>query len=99
MLYAYRVLLTGIHLLRTGEVEADLPRLAGLYGQPFLEELIARKRQEKGTAPDLDWHYHDAHLLELEAVLDRTYQESPLPEERDRAAVHEFLVKWRLQGT
>src|SRR5262249_47014792 len=28
LLYAYRVLLTGIHLLRTGEVEANLPRLA-----------------------------------------------------------------------
>ena len=26
LLYVYRVLLTGIHLLRTGEVEAHLPR-------------------------------------------------------------------------
>ncbi|HEU4419419.1 MAG TPA: nucleotidyltransferase domain-containing protein, partial [Planctomycetota bacterium] len=47
LLYVYRVLLTGIHLLRTGEVEANLPRLAALYGQPFLEGLIARKQQEK----------------------------------------------------
>ena len=27
LLYAYRVLMTGIHLLRTGEIEANLPRL------------------------------------------------------------------------
>src|SRR5262249_39897337 len=31
VLYAYRVLLTGIHLLRTGEVESHLPRLADVY--------------------------------------------------------------------
>jgi len=97
VLYAYRVPLTGIHLLRTGEVEANLLRLSGLYEQPFLEGLIVQKRLEKGTAADLDWAFHDARLRELEAVLDRAYQESPLPEERDRAAVHHFLVKWRLQ--
>jgi len=31
LLYAYRVLLTGMHLLRTGEVEASLPRLNEHY--------------------------------------------------------------------
>src|SRR5437868_947294 len=40
--HAYRVLLTGVHLLRTGEVEAFLPRLAEEYRQPILRELIAR---------------------------------------------------------
>jgi predicted nucleotidyltransferase len=96
LLYAYRVLLTGIHLLRTGEVEANLPRLAREYQQPFLEQLIAQKQREKGPAPDLDWAWHDANLRELEALLDRAYQESPLPEERDRQAVHRFLVDCRL---
>ena len=57
LLYAYRVLLTGIHLLRTGEVEANLPRLAELYGKAFLAELIAQKRQEKIAAPELDWPF------------------------------------------
>ena len=94
-LYAYRVLLTGIHLLRTGEVEANLPRLADEYRRPFLGELIARKQQEKGSAPDLDWSFHDAQLRELEGLLDRAYQESALPVERDRRAVSEFLVRCR----
>jgi predicted nucleotidyltransferase len=98
VLYAYRMLLTGIHLLRTGVVEANLPRLAGLHEQPFLEGLIAQKQQEKGTATDLDWAFHDARLRVLEAVLDQAYRESKLPEERDRNAVHQLLVKWRLQG-
>src|SRR5437588_110401 len=96
VLYAYRVLLTGIHLLRVGEVEAYLPRLAEAYQRPFLGELIAQKREEKGLAPDLDWAFHDNQLRELEALLDRAFQESSLPEERDRQAVHQFLVDYRL---
>src|SRR5579871_6249851 len=43
ILYAYRVLLTGIHLLRTVEVESNLPRLAHEYQRPFLTDLIAQK--------------------------------------------------------
>jgi hypothetical protein len=96
VLYAYRVVLTGIHLLRTGEVEANLPRLAEEYRQPFLPELIAQKQQEKGSAPDLDWAFHDQRLSELEALLDRAFQDSSLPEERDRWPIHQFLVDCRL---
>jgi predicted nucleotidyltransferase len=95
LLYAYRVLLTGIHLLRTGEVEAHLPRLAEEHRRPFLIDLIAQKRQEKGPAVGLDWPYHDALLRELEGDLDRAFQESTLPDERDRRAVSEFLVRCR----
>ncbi len=94
-LYAYRVLLTGIHLLRTGEVEANLARLAVEYQRPFLNELIAQKREEKGAAPDLDWAFHDAQLGELEDRLEREHQESTLPEERDRQGLNELLVRWR----
>jgi predicted nucleotidyltransferase len=95
VLYAYRVLLTGIHLLRTGEVEANLPRLAQEYQRPFLNELIAQKREEKGTAAGLDWPSHDARLRELEGLLEKAYQESTLPEDRDRRPVSEFLVRRR----
>jgi predicted nucleotidyltransferase len=95
VLYAYRVLLSGIHLLRTGAVEALLPRLAEVYERPFLSELIAQKRHEKGAAPDLDWNFHDAQLRELERLLDAAYQESTLPDDRARRAVSEFLVRCR----
>jgi predicted nucleotidyltransferase len=98
LLYAYRVLLTGIHLMRAGEVEANLSHLAGLYQRPFLLELIAQKRQEKGPAQDLDWNFHDRQLRELEALLDLAFQESVLPEDRDRQAVHHFLIDCRLGG-
>ncbi|MGO9914463.1 MAG: DNA polymerase beta superfamily protein [Isosphaeraceae bacterium] len=36
LLYVYRVLLTGIHLMRTGEVEANLVRLNSLVSHPQL---------------------------------------------------------------
>jgi predicted nucleotidyltransferase len=99
VLYAYRVLLSGIHLLRTGEVEAFLPRLAETYRQSFVAELIARKREEKGPARDLDWSFHDARLRQLEAELERAFAESTLPEERDRQTVHQFLVEHRLSNS
>jgi len=39
----YRVLLTGIHLMRTGEVEANLVTLNEEFRLPYLAELVARK--------------------------------------------------------
>ncbi len=96
LLYAYRVVLTGIHLLRTGEVEPNLPRLAEVYGLAFISDLIALKRREKVVVPDLDWDWHDARLSALEADLDRAHEESTLSEERDRNAVNQFLIHVRL---
>jgi predicted nucleotidyltransferase len=96
VLYAYRVVLTGIHLLRTGEVEPYLPRLAEEYGLPFMGDLIGQKREEKGPALDLDWPFHDNQLKELESRLDSAFRDSTLPEERDRQAVDRFLVERRL---
>jgi hypothetical protein len=43
LLYVFRVLLTGIHLLRTGEVEANLSRLSGEGRMTYIAEFIARK--------------------------------------------------------
>ena len=98
VLYAYRVVLTGIHLLRTGEVESNLPRLAEIYSLDFAPELIARKEQEKVTDPTLDWPFHDAKLTELEAQLDRAFADSTLPEHRNRESVDAFLIEHRLAG-
>lgn len=97
LLYAYRVLLSGIHLLRTGEVDAHLPRLADQQGLAFIPELIALKQQEKSGAPGLDWPFHDRKLTELEAQLDGAFQASTLPEDRDRRGVSEFLVELRMR--
>jgi predicted nucleotidyltransferase len=97
VLYAYRVLMTGIHLLRTGEVEANLLRLNEHFGFKFLDELVARKvGGENIGVGDLDWSFHEARLTELEAALDQAFQESKLPEDRDRKPVNDLLVRLRL---
>lgn len=43
LLYVYRVLLTGIHLMQTGVVEANLGRLNETAKLPYLDDLIQRK--------------------------------------------------------
>src|SRR5580658_653860 len=55
LLYVYRVILTGIHLMRTGRVEANLLKLNEDAQLPYIPELIERKilGLEKGT---LDTH-------------------------------------------
>lgn len=87
--------MTGIHLLRTGEVEANLLRLNEHFGFGFLDKLVAQKTAEQAPA-DLDWEFHAARLADLEAQFDRAFEESELPEDRDRAAVNELLVQLRL---
>ena len=97
VLYAYRVLMTGIHLLRSGEVEANLLKLNECFHFDFLDELIARKvGGENISVGEIDWPFHEARLDELEAQLDKAYQESTLHEDRDRQPIHEFLVRIRL---
>lgn len=97
ILYAYRVLMTGIHLLRTGRVEANLLRLNEDFQLDFLNELIAQKVHGENIAPgELDWPFHDTQLARLERQLDQAFQESKLPRDRDRGAVHEYLVGLRL---
>jgi predicted nucleotidyltransferase len=96
VLYAYRVVLTGIHLLRTGEVEANLSRLAPRFSLDFLDELIRKKSAGEWAPANLDWNFHREKLGELEEALDRAHQESTLPEELPRSEVNEFLVRERL---
>ena len=97
MLYAYRLLMTGIHLLRTGEVEANLLKLNEQFGFTYLDELIARKvNGENISVGDLDWSFHEARLSELAVQLDEAFEKSSLPEDRDRQPVSELLVALRL---
>ena len=59
LLYLFRVLLTGIHLMRTGEIEANLVTLNETWRLSYLDDLIARKRSgaERGTLEDADMDF------------------------------------------
>lgn len=60
LLYVYRVLLTGIALMRAGVLEANLLKMNEDFRLPYIADLVARKTTgaEKGTldAADLDFH-------------------------------------------
>src|ERR1700755_427431 len=43
LLYVFRVLLTGIHLMRTGVTEANLVTLNEGFRLPYIADLVARK--------------------------------------------------------
>ena len=97
LLYAYRVLLTGIHVQRSGEIEANLPRLMGLYPQPGVPELMAAKVKEKAGIGAADLEHHLQALGALKERLVEAFERSTLPEEPRRAAdLDRFLVRLRL---
>src|SRR5436309_8380453 len=62
LLYVYRVLLTGIHLMRTAEVEANLLTLNDAFKMPYVPDLVARKVRgtEDATLTDADVTFHRA---------------------------------------
>jgi predicted nucleotidyltransferase len=100
LLYVFRVLLTGIHLMRTGEVEANLVHLNETAMLPYVPELIARKTggPEKGCleAADLAFYSHEYERLVQE--LEAAYESSALPEmPRAAAALNALLVKLRMR--
>lgn len=103
LLYTYRVLLAGIHLMRTGEVEPDLRVLQKGFDLPFLPELIALKASgdEKQELKGHDLDRHEREYLKLQQVLDDARSTSRLPEEPDpvkgRAALDDLLVRIRMQ--
>jgi predicted nucleotidyltransferase len=99
LLYVYRVLLTGVWLMRTGQIETHLPRLAEQFHLPQIPELIERRRRgarDELLAPgELASHQHDyARLLEqLQAARDT----SPLGEEPSaEPELNDLLVRLRL---
>ena len=96
MLYAYRVLATGIHLLKTGEVVVDLNELAVELGIEDVPELIAAKVAEKCEFK-FNVELHMKRLSLLEKRLESAFEESTLPEVPDRKAVENFLVNLRLR--
>ena len=101
LLYVYRVLLTGIHLMRTGEVEANLVRLNEEASLPYIAEFIERKKAgpEKGRLAQTDLSFHEQECERLCRELEAASEMSQLPETPSgAAALNDLLVRIRLQG-
>ncbi|HTN76667.1 MAG TPA: nucleotidyltransferase domain-containing protein [Pirellulaceae bacterium] len=101
LLYVYRVLLTGIHLMRTGEVEANLLTLNATAQLPFITELVARKLAgpEKSQLPQADLAFHEQQVQRLIGELETASTNSRLPEAPSgKERLNDLLVRLRLQG-
>jgi predicted nucleotidyltransferase len=99
LLYAYRVLLTGIHVQRSGEIEANLPRLLEIDPQPGVADLMAAKVKEKAGVGAADLEFHLKALGVLKERLVESFERSRLPEEPRRAAdLDALLVRLRLRS-
>ena len=100
LLYVYRVLLTGINLMQTGIVEANLVRLNEKFNLPYLPDLIAQKLAgvEKSFLAKADVAFHQAEYNRLQTQLETAYQASSLPETPSaKEALNDLLVRLRLQ--
>lgn len=99
LLYVYRVLLTGIHLMRTGEVEANLLRLNEEFKLGYIEGLVARKLAgpEKAVLEDADIEFYGEEYQRLRRELEDAHQSSRLPDAPSgKAALDDLLVRLRL---
>lgn len=101
LLYVYRVLLTGIWLMRTGELEANLVTLNDSFRLPQLPELIARKLggPERGTLTAADLAFHEREYHRLRTDLLAAYENCTLrecPNDATIAALNDLLVRERL---
>lgn len=96
LLYVLRTALTGVHALKTGEVQTDLGVLMGPYGFGDAAALIAQKtRGEKADLPEAlstEWKTKTARAFTL---LDEAHAASVLPAEAPAAAVA-ALEAWLL---
>ncbi|MGF1656859.1 MAG: DNA polymerase beta superfamily protein [Verrucomicrobiales bacterium] len=103
LLYAYRVLLTGIHLMRSGIIEANLCVLNEEYKLPQVKDLLAQKLtgSEKVAFKDNDFAFHETEYMRLRGELETAHQTSALPEVSDaktRDGLNSLLIRLRKIG-
>lgn len=100
LLYTFRALLTGVHLMRSAEVQAHLPTLIGEVEAPgYLPELIAAKAEREHGDADVDHARVSADVERLHGVLDEAQAASALPDAPGiHDALHAFVVRTRLEG-
>lgn len=100
LLYVFRVLLTGIHLMRSGEVLANLVELNEEYKITYISELIDRKVNgaEKEILPDADLPIFEQEYEKLLQTLVEAKEKSVLPEKPTaKDELNELLIHLRLK--
>lgn len=99
LLYTYRVLLTGINLMQTGVIEANLVTLNEKFRLPYIAELIEQKLSgvEKQQIKGADISFHETEYNRLRAQLEDEFDKSKLPELPDaRKELDDLLRRVRM---
>jgi uncharacterized protein len=97
-LYLYRVLFTGIHLMNTGEVEANLVTLNQEFRLTEIPDLIARKlaAAEVTVVEPSEVAAHEAAYRRLKAQLRKAAERSSLPDDHNMSgALNDLLLRIR----
>ena len=101
LLYVFRVLLTGIHLMQTGEVEANLIHLNEKFKLAYIPELVERKISgtEQGTLQEADNDVYEAEYQRLVTLLENARDTTHLPENPSaKPALNDLLLRIRGVG-
>ena len=100
LLYTFRVLLTGIHLMKTGEIEPNLGRLNMQAKLPYLEDLIGQKTSgpERAVIKTRDLDLYNSEINRLLRELEDAQAATHLPPERPnlQKQLHDLLLRLRL---
>lgn len=100
LLYIFRVLLTGIYLMQTGQIEADLVNLNQVFKLSYIPELVERKIKgaEKGVLPEADLEFYGREYERLVAALENALEKSHLPEKPTaKDDLNDLLIRLRLK--
>ena len=101
LLYLYRVLLTGIYLMRTGKIEANLNNLDREFNLSYIPDLINLKviGTEKEKIQNINLEFHQQEYERLREKLVISSQNSHLrdtPTAKD--ALNDLLIRIRLNN-
>ncbi len=102
LLYVFRVLLTGIHLMRTGHVQANLRILNESARLSYVDELIQRKAEgpEKATLENPNLGFYESEYTRLVDELKVSSEMSTLPEvPRAKAELNDLLIRLRIENS
>ena len=101
LLYAYRPVLAGIHLMREHEIESNINTLNEHFELPYINELVLAKREgtEKMEATELEMSFHEKELQRLLDQLESESDRSTLPEQAaGRDALDDLLRRLRMKS-
>jgi len=102
ILYVFRVFMTGINLMRTGEVEANILRLNEDFNLPYIDELIAQKKsglEKSGLIGGHGLDFYTREYAKLEELLKIEAERSSLPlDPTGRPALNDLLLRLRAEA-